>query len=566
MRNASRPARPTLAMLALLSGAACGVAGAQEVAQDGLAPNPVPVASPSPVTTAPRPVLGAKKVVSPGVRQVQLAPGDAAPTPPPVPPPSIPPTPPAPPSVDPSNYGNNGTAPPVSEPGGPPVPSDNDLSLPKAERGGGGGEPTTESARIDAGGTAAAPAGDAKAEEPAAPAKDETKLLMNGLEKIGVKLPFTVYGWIQNSYTGNTNGVPKSALNFGVNPNFLANRWMGNQYYLILEKTLEQNDKVNFGFRIDNLFGNDWQFNHMHGLLENRFKLNHFAGYDPAQIYAEVHLPVLTKGGLDIKGGRWYSLVGYEVVPATGRPLLSVPMMFNYGQPFTHLGVITTLHLTDKINIYNGTINGWDRWFNTQYKWGYIGGFSWTSKSGNTSFTTIIIAGPNQYPNFNGPGTQIILPGNTDVLNPGFQAGRRNLGYGGNDRYLMTNVLTHKWNDKLTQVLENDDAYESNVPGIGAGGTSKNASWYSFGNWFLYQFNDKFTGVWRSEVFRDNSGVRTGFADNFYEFTLGGIYKPKPYIWIRPEARYDWAQHTRPYNDGTRRSQLTLAFDVILLF
>ncbi len=564
MRKVHRPARPTLATLAFLSGAACGVTGAQEVPAP---PVPIPTQAPAAAYPTPRPVGARRFAAMPGVRLVQATPADAAPTPPPVPPSPSPPVP----SVDPSNYGS-GSAPPTSQPGGPPVPSDNDLSLPKAERGGGGGEPTTESARVDSGGAADSntPAGEGKGtektEEAAAPKKDETKLLMNGLDKIGVKLPFTVYGWIQNSYTGNTNGVPKSSLNFGVNPNFLANRWMGNQYYLIVEKTLQQNDKVNFGFRVDNLFGNDWQFNHMHGLLENRFKLNHFNGYDPAQIYAEVHLPVLTKGGLDIKGGRWYSLVGYEVVPATGRPLLSVPYMFNYGQPFTHLGVISTLHLTDRVNIYNGAVNGWDRWFNTHYKWSYIGGFSWTAKDGNTSFTSIVIAGPNQYPNFNGPRTQIILPGNTDVLNPGFQAGRRNIGYGGNDRFLITNVLTHKYNDKLTQVLENDDAYESNIPGIGIGGTSKNASWYSFGNWFLYQFNDKLTGVWRSEVFRDNSGVRTGFADNFYEFTLGAIYKPKPFLWIRPEARYDYAQFTRPYNDGTRRSQLTLAFDVILLF
>ena len=172
--------------------------------------------------------------------------------------------------------------------------------------------------------------------EEEAPAKDETKLLMNLLGRADA--PVKVYGWIQNSFTGNTRGTPKNDLNFGVNPNFQANRWMGNQYYLIIENPLEQNDRINFGFRVDNLFGNDWQFNHMRGLNEHSFRLNHFAGYDPAQIYGEVHLPYLTKGGIDVKGGRFYTILGYEVVPAIGRPLLSVPYMFNYGQPFTHFG------------------------------------------------------------------------------------------------------------------------------------------------------------------------------------------------------------------------------------
>ena len=104
-------------------------------------------------------------------------------------------------------------------------------------------------------------------------------------------------------------------MNFGVNPNNLANQWMGNQYYLIFEKPLKQNDKINFGFRFDNLFGNDAQFNHAHGIFDRAFKTNYFAQYDPAQYYAEVHLPWFTEGGLDIKGGRFYTLAGYEVVP-----------------------------------------------------------------------------------------------------------------------------------------------------------------------------------------------------------------------------------------------------------
>ena len=132
----------------------------------------------------------------------------------------------------------------------------------------------------------------------------------------------------------------------------------------------------------------------------------------------------------------------------------------------------------------------------------------------------------------------------------------------------VTNVFSYDWTDKLTQVLETDDSYENNIPGSGTDGTNRNDSWYSFGNWFLYKFGDKLTGVWRSEVFHDQGGQRlqTGRADTVYEMTLGLIYKPKPYIWIRPEARYDWSQWIPVYNDNTRKSQLTLAVDAILLF
>ncbi len=435
--------------------------------------------------------------------------------------------------------------------------NETDLTVPRAEKE---GEETTADA--------------AKEEE--APAKDETKLLMNFFDR--ADKPVKVYGWLQNSFTGNANGTlgGKSPFNFGVNPNTLANRWMGNQYYLIFEKTLEQNDEINFGFRVDNLFGNDWQFNHMQGLNQTSFEPGRFAGYDPAQMYVEMHVPdkFLGTKGIDFKGGRWYALAGYEVVPAIGRPLLSVPYMFNYGQPFTHFGALTTWHINDRLNLYNGAINGWDRWINTNYKWGYIGGFTYNFKNEKTSVAFTTVWGPNQFPN-QLPGNQKFYP--TGYINVPSIAGLKNPGYAANDRVLFTTVLTHKWSDRLTQVIETDQAFEQNVPGatspvvngVVQNGHSGPAEWYSFGNWFLYKFtkdSDKLTGVWRSEIFRDNNGVRTGIATNYSEFTLGLIYKPKPYLWVRPEARYDFARSGDPYANGTRNSQFTLGFDVILLF
>src|SRR5262249_62134983 len=108
--------------------------------------------------------------------------------------------------------------------------------------------------------------------------------------------------------------------------------------------------------------------------------------------------------------------------------------------------------------------------------------------------------------------------------------------------------------------------------GSGPNGTPKTTPWYGFCNHFLYAIDKpsladaKLTGVWRAEIFADPNGAATGVADTYYEMTLGLIAKPKPWLWIRPEARYDWAQYHHPFSGGTRKSQLTLAFDVIVLF
>jgi hypothetical protein len=400
---------------------------------------------------------------------------------------------------------------------------------------------------------------------------DTRGLLMRALQAPDTA-PFKIHGWIENSFTGNANGRG-SGTNFGVFPNFKADQWMGNQYYIIFERPLEQDDMVNFGFRVDNLFGNDWQFTYMQGLFNRAFPNGSFAGYDMPQLFGEVHLPILTPLGLDVKGGRWYTISGFEVVAAPDRTLLSVPYSFTYGQPFTHVGVLTTLHLTDKIDLYNGSINGWDRWINERYIWGYIGGFVWTSRNEKHKLSLVAVWGPNQFPSFL-PADQPIYP--TGYINVPTVAGLNNPGYHRNDRTLFTLVYSHKWGDKVTQVTGTGAGMERAIPGLGAplvDGVPQNAlpkydTWYGFVNMFSYRFNDTLTGVWRSEVFWDTNGARTGklVGDRYYEMTLGARYKPKDWLLIRPEVRYDWSQFHPAYSNDTRKSQLTLAIDCIVLF
>ena len=229
--------------------------------------------------------------------------------------------------------------------------------------------------------------------QPPGPAKTNFLSRFLGIQDSPVK----VYGWIQNSYTGNANGRPRNDSNFGVFPNHLADQWQGNQYYLVLEKTLAPDDSVNFGGRFDTLFGNDWQFTKSYGLFDRAFKHNPFAGVDLPQMYAEVHLPILTKNGFDIRGGRFFSPAGFENVQAIKRPLLSVPYLFNF-TPFTLFGVLTTLHVNERINIYNGAVNGWDRWIDQNYRYSYIGGFNYNSRDLKTSITSIVLTRPRPAP------------------------------------------------------------------------------------------------------------------------------------------------------------------------
>ncbi len=344
---------------------------------------------------------------------------------------------------------------------------------------------------------------------------------------------------------------------------------------MIVEKPLEQGDSANLGFRVDNMLGNDWQFTYMQGLFNRAFRNGSFAGFDMPQFYGAAHLPVVTSGGLDIKVGRWYTIIGGEAVPAPERPLLSVPYSFAYGQPFTHVGVLTTLHVTEKIDLYNGLINGWDRWIDERFLMGYIGGLSWTSEDDKTKLALSAVWGPNQFPSF--------LPGNQPIYPTGYvnvpSAGRRpsqSWFTPRNDRTLFNVVWKHRWTDRLTQAAGNTDGVERGIPGLGAAivdgvpqsAAARSDSWYGLGNYFVYEFTDKITGLWRSEVFYDTNGARTGLlaGDRYYEMTLGARYKPKDWLLIRPEVRYDWSQFHPAFSNDTRKSQLTLGFDVTILF
>jgi hypothetical protein len=421
---------------------------------------------------------------------------------------------------------------------------DTNLDRPRAERRGGGGGPTRASEEEEE-----------ETEEDVFKSDLLVKLL--GLEDSDVG----IFGWLQGSFTGNP-AAPRDGENFGVNPNFKANTWQFQQFYLVVERLVEQSDEVNFGFRLDNLFGTDYSMFHDVGLFDRAFPPNGF-GYDPVQFYGQAHLPVLTDDGVDVIVGRFYSLAGYEDGRAPARPLNSTSYLFGYAHPFTHVGMMSTWHVSDQINVYNGAINGWDRWINRHNRWGYTGGFSWDSKDGRTDLTFILTAAPQQFARFLPAGYP--LPPN-GIAPPPFLAQRRNIGYPGDNSVLFSTVLIHKWTDDLTMIVEMDDGFESNVPGIGPAGTTQNASWYGAGGWLLYEFTDRLTGVYRGEVFRDQNGARTGVNDTFYEMTLGAIYKPVTWFWLRPEIRFDWAAGVPAYDDQTSKHQLTLGFDAIFLF
>jgi hypothetical protein len=376
-----------------------------------------------------------------------------------------------------------------------------------------------------------------------------------------------VFGWLEANYTANPQ-VRADGSNFRFIPNSQANAFVFQQLYLVFEQRIKERDRVDYGFRVDSLFGVDAQNFHDIGLLDRTFAPDTFQ-YDPVQFYGELHLPV--GRGLDIRGGRFFALPGYEAAMAPARPLLSTSDMFSFGaHPYTQFGVMATWHVNEQWDVYNGVVNGWNRWINDHDPWSYAGAVSRDSADGRTNLTITLNAGFTQFPRVFPPASRF-PPGLAGASTPRQLLANPRLGNRDSNTVLFTTVLNHQWTEDLTLVVEADQAISNHLDPLVPGMPRGHASYYGLAGWLLYTLSETLTGVARAEVFRDNNGLLTGFSDNYYEATLGLIYKPVPWFWLRPEARIDRAQFSHPFNidDSSDRGtnyQFTFGFDAIFLF
>jgi hypothetical protein len=116
--------------------------------------------------------------------------------------------------------------------------------------------------------------------------------------------------------------------------------------------------------------------------------------------------------------------------------------------------------------------------------------------------------------------------------------------------------VTHKFSDKLNYVLDASFSHMDKVPNIG------NANWFGVVQYLGYALTDKVTVNTRSELFNDTQGFRTGTETLYSANTLGMTWKPKPWLYIMPEVRYDYATKGTPF-DG-RRDLFTASIGTIL--
>jgi len=294
-------------------------------------------------------------------------------------------------------------------------------------------------------------------------------------------------GWAQFGYHNKSDGV------FNTYPN----HFQAQQLYLYAEKVADGSEGLDWGGRVDLLYGTDAQNTQAFGNPPGTWDYangwdNGVYGWAMPQLYGEVAYQ-----DLNVKVGHFYTLLGWQVVPATGNFFYSIPFTFNFSEAFTHTGALATYTPNDKVTLYGGWTLGWDTGF-SQLNQGnsFLGGAS-------VSLTDDVTA------------TYICTAGNLGWLGKG---------------YTHSFVLDANLTEKLEYVFQSDLDH-TNLDPFGFGNSYNTIG---LNQYLYYSVNDKLRAGGRAEWWKAN-GI------SYYETTLGVNIMPTANLRIRPEIRYQWS-------------------------
>jgi hypothetical protein len=369
---------------------------------------------------------------------------------------------------------------------------------------------------------------------------------------------FKIYGWIEGGITGNPDS-PIDNHNFGHLFTDRANEPLLNQAVITAERALDPNATgFDWGFKVQFMYGSDARYIHSLGFLD--LATNERVQPDFPEIYASVHLPIITAGGLDIKAGKFVTLEGAETIDPRTNVFYSHTYIFNFGIPFNNSGFQSVLHVNKYLDLYGGINRGVNVTFrDNNGSVAFEGGIGLNLLDGNLTTLAITHVGPE---------------------NPH-----------DNHDYRFLNDITTTWkiNKCLTSITDMNLIYDQLLPAWGGG----------VAQYFTYAVNDWLTLGLRGEIWRDEKGffvaqfranndfihIERGNAlapdpstygggkTTYLAITAGVTIKPpvpKPFagLMIRPEVRYDRAltDSTRPFDQLTDRDQWTIGCDAILQF
>lgn len=305
-----------------------------------------------------------------------------------------------------------------------------------------------------------------------------------------------------------------------------------NQVNLYGQKLIDmESESWEIGGRIELLYGTDARYTQASGLDDELISEEDFRFYDLAfpQAYLEVFAPF--GNGVTAKIGHFYTIIGYEVVNAPDNFFYSHAYTMQYGEPFSHTGVLFNYPVNGNISINLGSVNGWDNFDENLSNWNFLGNIAWSNDDETSSLVLSLISG--------------------DVDD----VGREN-------RTLYSLVVTHHFNEQLHYIGQHDFGFQERAAADGS-----DAYWYGLNQYLFYDVSDTVAFGLRAEWFRDDGDSRLAIGDSasYFAFSTGLNWTPTAWLKVRPEIRYDWVDSSAAAFDNRREDdQLLFSMDFVL--
>ena len=337
--------------------------------------------------------------------------------------------------------------------------------------------------------------------------------------------PFTLFGddcgwsiggWLQMGYHSKANGL------FNSRPD----DFQLHQAWLYAEKAIDTSCGFDLGGRVDFLYGTDSQDTQAFGTDPRGWDNSWDNGNDYGRALPQVYLEA-GYGDLSVKLGHFYTIIGWEVVGATGNFFYSHAYTMYNSEPFTHTGALATYNVSDDVSVWAGYTTGWDSGFDDNGD-AFLGGVTLSL----TDEVTIIYAATG------GRFGEPIL--GTDERG-----------------YMHSLIADVALTDSVQYIIQSDyldthDAADTPV-----------RETFGINQYLIKTFNDCFALGARFEWWNAEFGG-TGDGD-VYDLTLGANIKPHANLMIRPEIRWDWDDDLiAGLEDG--QDQTTFGIDTIFTF
>ena len=367
------------------------------------------------------------------------------------------------------------------------------------------------------------------------------------------------YGWINGSYNWSTNKNSNMPTSYWIVPNSI----VLNQAVFRLEREVDsvQTDHIDVGFRATALYGIDYRYMTAGGWFSNQLlKHNFLYGFDPTEMYVDTYIPWVAQG-LTLRIGRWIACPDIETQFAPDNYVGTHSILFTF-DTYTQTGAMATLMLNQQWMVQAAIHAGTDMapWYQGAIATGMFG-IRWVSLDNKDSVYLVLN-------NINNARFR-----HFDV--DGQPAGHDNFNY-------VVGTWQHAFTREIITKLEGYymwqvDAVVGGTPSIGparsfGGGGGIGAELpgtslaYGLVNYTVFQVAKRDYITVRNEWWRDERGMRAGFAGHYYSGTLGLSHQFNDVVMIRPEVGYYRNFNRGAFDLGTEKDMLMIGADMTFRF